>query len=208
VLNVLGALCFLGFLLAALLVALSERGWTSPRRRSVNAFLLYSVAVSFGAGFAQKDAWPFSRWPMAGGRADANASTTRIVAVDADGVERDVDFRAWQPVGFDELIPWMHRTFPRLPRDAQDRVARWLLEHAEAARRKAGAGEAIGSFHRVLGPLAAPEFDLHPRAWSPPAGAPPRPFVALRVYRESWNQEERRRDPARVTRRLVYESPR
>jgi hypothetical protein len=32
--------------------------------------------------------------------------------------------------------------------------------------------------------------------------------VSLRVYRETWNQEERRRDPSRMERRLLYESPR
>jgi hypothetical protein len=208
VLNVLSALCFLGFLAAALLVALSERGWISPRRRFVNVFLLYAVLASFAAGLSQKDAWPFSKWPMAGGRAGAEASTIRIVAVDDLGVERGIDYRAWQPVAFDELIPWMHRTFPRLPRTAQDRAVAHLLEAAESARKKAQAGGGVGYLHRFLGPLAAPEFDLHPRLWSPPGGVPPRPFVALRVYRESWNQEERRRDPSRVTRALLYESPR
>jgi hypothetical protein len=207
-LNVLSGLCFLGFLGAALLVALSERGWIHPRRRFVNAFLLYAVAASFGAGLAQKDAWPFSKWPMAGGRAEPRGSTIRIVAVDEDGVEHGVDYRAWQPMAFDELIPWLHRTFPRLPRASQDRVAAHLLEKAESARKRAGAGEDTGHLGGVLGPLAAPEFDLHPRLWSRPGSVPARPFVALRIYRETWDQEERRRDPSRVTRLLLYESAR
>lgn len=207
-LNVLSGLCFLGFLVAALLVALSERGWTSPRRRFVNVFLAYAVAASFGAGLSQKDAWPFSKWPMAGGRAEAVGSNVRIVGVDADGVERGIDYRAWQPVAFDELVPWMHRTFPRLPRESQDRVVAHLLERAESARRRARAGEGAGYLDRFLGPLAAPEFDLHPRPWSSVESVPSRPFVGLRVYRETWVQEERRRDPSRVTRVLLYESPR
>jgi len=208
VLNILSGLCFLGFLVAALLVALSERGWTSPRRRFVRLFIAYAVAASFGAGLSQKDAWPFSKWPMAGGRAEAVGSNVRIVAVDADGVERGVDYRAWQPMAFDELIPWMHRTFPRLPRESKDRVVAHLLKTAESARRRARAGEGVGYLDRHLGPLAAPEFDLHPRLWSYPDGVPPRPFTALRVYRETWNQEERRRDPSRVTRELIHESAR
>jgi hypothetical protein len=207
VLNVLSAVAFLGFLLVALLVAASERGLLSPRRRFVDLFLAYAVAVSFGAGLTQKDAWPFSRWPMAGGRAELEASTIRIVGVDEDGLERAIDYRAWQPMAFDELIPWMHRTFPRLPTPSQDRVAAHLLQRAESARRRAQAGGGVGYLHRYLGPLAAPEFDLHPRVWST-AGIPPRPFVALRVYRETWNQEERRRDPSRVRRALLHESGR
>jgi hypothetical protein len=208
VLNVLAGLCFLGFLLAALLVWLSERGAVSPRRRVVNAFLLYAIAASFGAGLSQKDAWPFAKWPMAGGRAEAEGDTIRILAVDADGAEHDVDYRAWQPVAFEDLIPWLHRTFTRLPRASQDEVAAHLLAQAESARRKAAAGHGAGSLDRFLGPLAAPEFDLHPTLWSAPASVPSRPLVALRVYRETWNQEERRRDPSRFTRRLLYESPR
>jgi hypothetical protein len=205
VLNVVGAFCFLGFLLAALLVAASERGWIAPRKRFVDLFLAYAVAVSFGVGLTQKDAWPFSKWPMAGGRAEPEYSAIRIVAVDEDGVAQGIDYRAWQPMAFDELIPWMHRTFPRLPRAAQDRVVAHLLHQAEAARQRARAGGGVGYLHRYLGPLAAPEFDLHPRLWSPHRGVPSRSFVALRVYRETWNQEERRRVPSRVRRTLLYD---
>lgn len=207
-LNVLSGLCFLGFLLAALLVRLSERGAPERRRRFVNVFLAYATLASFGAGLSQRDAWPFARWPMAGGRADALGSTVRIVGVDAFGTERGIDYRAWQPVAFEELIPWMHRTFPRLPRAAQDQVVAHLLEKAESARRKAAAGQGAGYLDRFFGPLAAPEFDLHPRLWQGPGSVPPHTFVALRVYRETWNQEERRRDPSRVTRQVLYESPR
>jgi hypothetical protein len=208
VLNVAGGLCFLGFVGAALLVALSERGWLAPRRRFVNLFLAYAVAASFAAGLSQRDAWPFARWPMAGGRAAAEYSAIRVVGVDEDGVERGIDYRAWQPMAFDELMPWMHRTFPRLPRAAQERVAAHLLQKAEASRKEARAGGGPGYLDRYLGPLAAPEFDLHPRPWSRPEAVPPRPFVSLRVYRETWNQEARRRDPSRVARLLLYESPR
>jgi hypothetical protein len=169
----------------------------------VNAFLLYALAASLGAGLTQHDAWPFAKWPMAGGLADPEANNTRVVAVDADGGEHAVDYRAWQPLGFDELNPWMHLVFPRLPRADQDRVAAHLLGVAEGARLRARAGQGVGTFHRFLGPLAAPYFDLHPRAWG--AGAPARPLRGLRVYRERWNQEDRRRDPGHVTRRLAYE---
>ena len=207
-LNVASGVAFLGFLAVAFLVALSERGLVGPRRRFVNLFLGYAVLASFTAGLSQRDAWPFSKWPMAGGRAEAEYSAIRIVGVDEDGVEHGIDYRAWQPMAFDELMPWMHRTFPRLPRLSQDRVAAYLLEKAEVARRQARSGDGAGYLHRYLGPLAAPEFDLHPRTWSSPGSVPSRPFAGLRVYRETWIQEERRRDPSRVTRALLYESPR
>jgi hypothetical protein len=203
--NMAAALAFLGFVLAAAAVA---RAAPAQRRKRARVFLLYAVAVSFGAGLTQRDAWPFSRWPMAGGRADAEAQNTRLRAVDVDGAEHDVDHRAWQPIGFDELVPWAHRTLPRLPADAQDRVAAHLLALAEAARARTRTGGPVGLNGRWLGPLAAPQFDLHPRLWRGAAQAPPRPFVKLRVYRERWNQEERRRDPSRVRRTLLLEYPR
>ena len=207
-LNVFGGLCFVGFLLAALGVRLAERAETAKRRRRVNAYLAYAVAASFAAGLSQKDAWPFAKWPMAGGRADARGDTVRIVAVDAEGTEHEVDYRAWQPMAYEDLVPWVHRTFTRLPRDAQDQVAAHLLARAERARQRAAAGSGPGYAGRILGPLAAPEFDLHPRPWSAAARVPARPLVALRVYRETWDQEERRRDPSRFARQLLYESPR
>lgn len=208
-LNVLSLLCFIGFLLAILLVAVAERTEVDAARRRlfVSALLIYSLGASFGAGLMQKDAWPFSKWPMAGGLADRAAANTRIVAVDADGIEQAIDYRAWQPLKFDELNPWMHRTFPRLPAATQDRVAAYLLDLAERSRLRARAGHGVGYFDRFLGSLTAPYFDLHPKIWSGPAGAPPAPLVRLRVYRESWNQEDRRLSSTSVQRILVHESP-
>lgn len=205
-LSVAGAVCFLGFLIAAAAVALARDG--ERRRRAVGRFVLYTVLASLAAALFQRDLWPFARWPMAGGLADAWASTTRVRAVDADGAEHDLDARAFEPVEADELIPWLHRSFGRLPRARQDEAAAWLLGAVESARSRAREGGPPGRFARVLGPLAAPGFNLHPRPWSDPARVPPRPFVRLRIYRESWNQEERLRDPARVQRRLVFEYPR
>jgi hypothetical protein len=202
-LNAVGAVGFVGFLLAVMAVAAAERLRPAWRPTAVNALLLYTMAVSSAAGLAQRDAWPFAKWPMAGGLADAEAENTRLVAVDAAGAEHSIDYRAWQPLGFDELNPWMHRTFPRLSPAEQQRVAAFLLAVAEGSRQRAAAGRGVGYFHRYLGPLAAPNFDLHPESWR--AGAPPVPFRGLRVYRERWNQERRRRDPAQVERRLAYE---
>jgi hypothetical protein len=208
VLNTLGALSFLGFLALAAVVAATARAPAARRRRAAGAFVLYCVLASFGAGLTQHDLWPFAKWPMAGGRADAEAQNTRLRAVDDAGAEHDVDYRAWQPLEFDELIPWAHRTLPRLPLPAQDRVAAHLLARAEASRARTRATGRPGTFDRLLGPFTAPYFDLHPRLWRTAADAPPRPFVKLRVYRERWNQEERRRDPARVQRALLFEYPR
>lgn len=209
-LNLVGALALLGFVALALAVALAWRAAHPPevRRRRVRAFLLYAVAASFGAGLTQHDAWPFAKWPMAGGRADAEAQTTRLRVVDDAGSEHDIDYRAFQPIEADQLIPWAHRTLPRLLAAEQDRAAAHLLALAEASRARTRAGGRPGTLGRWLGPFAAPCFDLHPRLWRRAEDAPARPFVKLRVYRERWNQEERRRDPTRVQRTLLFEYPR
>lgn len=207
-LNVVSALAFLGFLAGLARVRRVESRGERPRRAAVGVLLLYSLGVSFGAGLTQRDAWPFARWPMAAGLADPRGENTRLLAVDARGREWPVDYRAWQPLGFDELNPWMHRSFPQLPSQGRDRVARYLLSLAERARLRARAGGTVGYFERYLGPLTAPYFDLHPRSWASGAGTPPEPFVALRVYRESWDHEERLRNPRSVARELLHEFPR
>lgn len=207
-LNILGALCFLGWLSTLALVGRAERAGRALRRAAIRTLLVYTLGASFGGGLAQRDLWPFARWPMAAGLADPRGENTRLLAVDARGLEWPVDYRAWQPLGFDELNPWMHRTFPRLDSSARNRVLLHLLGVAESARVRARAGRGVGYFERYLGPFTAPYFDLHPKTWSPGAGAPPEPFVGIRVYREAWQHEERRRLPDHVTRTLLHEYPR
>lgn len=201
-LNAAGAAVFLGLLAAA---ALAARARGPQRRAAVSRFIAYVVAAALAAGLTQHDLWPFAKWPMAGGRADSEGANTRVRAVDDAGSEHDVDYRAWQPVEFDELAPWLHRSFPRLDEARRAQVAAYLLAAAERGRQRALAGQGPGTLDRFLGPLTAPYFNLHPRLWTAPERTPARPFVRLRVYREAWNQEERRRDGARVRRQLVYE---
>jgi hypothetical protein len=203
--NVAAGLCFVVFVGLGLAAIRSERRAGRGRRSFVNAFLIYALAASFGAGLAQRDAWPFSAWPLVAGRLPPTVTHPRLVAVDGAGREHDVDYRAWQPLGVDELLSWLDAGFPKLSAEAQQRAFGFLLGRAEQARRQARAGEPVGECDRLLGPLAAPYFLLHPKLWSDPARVPESPFVGVRFYRETWNLEQRRRDAARVTRILVHE---
>lgn len=200
-LNVAGAIAFAVFLAMAAWVALARS------RRAASGFVAFTIVASLFAALFQRDLWPFARWPMAGGLAEPWASTVRVRAVDAVGDEHDIDARAFEPIEADELVPWLHRSFERLTAAQRAEVAAHLLGLAEASRARARAGGGPGRFARLLGPLTAPGFNLHPRPWSDPGRVPPRAFVLLRIYRESWSHEERRRDPARVQRRLLYEHP-
>jgi hypothetical protein len=205
VLNTAGALAFLCVLAAAADAARRHDG--RARQAAVSRFIACVLLAAAAAGLTQHDLWPFAKWPMAGGLADPVAVTTRVRAVDEDGVEHDVDYRAWQPLESDELVPWLYRSFARLDDAQRAQVAAHLLAAAERGRVRARQGQAPGDFQRFLGAASAPYFDLHPRLWTAAERTPARPFAGLRIYRESWNQEERRRDPRKVERRLVYEYP-
>jgi hypothetical protein len=205
-LDATGGLAFAGFLLLALVVRAAEGG---PRRRNaVHALLGYLLAVSLLAGLGQRDLWPFSNWKLAAGRVAPAVTRVRVVAVDEAGAEHRIDYRAWQPLAYDELAPWLETVFPSLDEAGREGAARFLLGRAEAARRRSRDGGRPGTAGRWLGPLAAPYFVQHPRRWTSAEATPPWPFVGLRLYRESWTLEERRREPGHAERVLVYEYPR
>jgi hypothetical protein len=202
-LNVIAGLGFASFLLGALLLRATE-GRSAPdvRRRRVSAFVLLFLALSFAAGLSQRDLWPFAHWPIVSLVARPYIVIPKLVAVDAGGGEHDLDFRALQPLGLDELSPWLLYYFPRLPEDGQRRAAGYILERAERSRRRAAAGGRVGDFERHLGPFTAPYFLLHPHRWTSPERTPRRPFVRLRLYHLTWE-----RGTGIVARDLEYESP-
>ena len=198
-LNLLAGLAFAAFCALGLALARSDR-------TRVSVFLGLVTAVSLAAGLGQRDAWPFSSWPLAASSPGRSVTYSTIAAVDEAGLEHAVDYRAWQPLGFDELLSWIQLEFPKLSREKQDQAAHHLLVLAEAARARASAEGRVGYFDRFLGPLTAPDFLLHPRLWSHGA-VPPRRFVRLRVYSETLVLEEPARGGGVTKRVLDYESP-
>jgi hypothetical protein len=194
----------LGFALLGLAVGLSTRRRTA-RRGLVNTFIAYTLAVSFGAGFTQHELWPFSAWPLVAGRVPASVTHPRFLAVDALGREHEIDSRAWEPIVFQELVAWEEKNFMGLDAASRDRAAAYLLDLVERARTRWAAGTPDRHFDKYLGPLSAPFFLGHPRHWIAGVRVPDTRFVALRLYKETWNVEERQRDPSRVVRRLAYE---
>jgi hypothetical protein len=194
----------LGFAVLGLAAGLARRGATD-NRRLVNAFIVYTLALGCGAGLTQREIWPFSAWPLIAGKVPPLVTHSRILAVDAEGSENEIDYRAWGPLEFDELNAWRGKNFHHLDPGSQDRVAAYLLGIVERARQRWLAGEPELHFDRYLGPLSAPFFLGHPELWIAGVQVPAKPFVGLRFYNESWNVEERRRDPGKVTRTLVYE---
>lgn len=202
--NVISAICFVGFVALGLAVACNRS------RSLTNLFIAYVVLVSFAAGLSQRDMWPFSSWTMFVGLtppATRTIPTLRIAGLDGTGGEHDIDYRAWQPLSLEELQSWMNRDFFTMDRPAQDRVGAFFLGEANRAREQALAPSGLSYPNRLLGRFTAPTHVLHPAIWSHAGAVPPSSFVVLRIYQESWNLELRATDAARVTRVLKYEYP-
>ena len=200
-LNVASALAFAAFVGLGLFAAAGD---ATRRRSRVGLLLGFTAAVTFAAGLGQRDAWPFSSWPLAASAPGHSVTYSTIEAVDARGAEHAIDYRAWQPLGFDELLSWIQLEFPKLPRPEQDAAARYLLGLAENARARAVSEGRVGYFDRFLGPLVAPDFLLHPRLWPE---APAERFVGLRVYSETLVLEAPARGGGVAKRVLDYEYP-
>ncbi len=180
----------------------------SPRRRLTNVFLLVVLFISFGAGLTQHNFWPFSSWPVlaypvpTGGR---YLPLPRIIGVDAGGSEYNIDYRAWRPLALEELLSWIKLNFARLDPAARDQVGAYLLGRANHAREQALSPSGLPYPNRLFGPLTAPTHMLHPAIWSRPESVPLNAFVELRIYEDTWNIEERRLDPQKVDRVLIFD---
>ena len=197
---------FGGYVAMGILVAWRSRTSRALQyRRAIDAFLIYTLAVSFAAGLTQHDMWPFSNWPLVAAIQPPVARQTRLVVVDREGQERNVDYRAWQPFVIDELLGWADGRLLQLEPADQDRAADFLVGLVERGAAQAARGDGVGYFNRVWGPLAARAFLLHPRLWDDPRAVPPQPLSGLRFYREKWNLEERLRNPSAVERVIMYE---
>jgi hypothetical protein len=189
-----------------LFVALGAFAWWRGRR-AADRFILYVLAVSLVVGLSQQESWPFSNWALVHGLASSQAGSWEMEAVDAGGRSWPVDPRVLQPLSPEEFGAWMIGALPRLTPEERERLARFVLERAEAGRRRLKAGERVGVNESRLGPLAAP-YHFHAKpVWRGPADAPDTPFVGLRVWGLSWDVEERARDEARVARRLLLALP-
>ena len=199
------ALLFLGFVAVALLAATHKR---SPRYRSfVNLLLVYAACAGLAAGLLHREAWPFSRW-LVFAYPEVPHSTLHLRAYDRSGVEYELDARALEPFNPIELYTWLSVTFPRLPAAQQDEAAGHLLLLANASRRRVLEGGSIGIFARYFGSAAAPTHFLFTRKWDGRAALPKESFLGLRIYEDSWDIEQRYRDPHAFQRRLLYQFPR
>lgn len=200
------AVPFFGFALLICAIAAAIT-WRPSRLRPMllNLFLLYTLVVSFVPGLTQREAWPFSTWPLVAANHPEFALLPRAVVVDRSLREHDVDYRAWRPLIVEELMAWMRERMLTLDRRVQDDAAEHLLELVEGAIDDVRAGEDLNTRGRALGRLSAPAFLLHPSLWRTVGDVPAEPLIGLRLYIERWDLEERLRDRSAVQRTLLYE---
>lgn len=207
--HLVAAAAYAGLVAGAAFIVLAERRDAKATLRATRSvFIAYIVAVSLAAGALQANLWPLSSWSLMTGaplrRYGENPPYLRIVAVDAEGAERAIDYRAVEPFAIEELMAWMRSSFFTLPPAAQDSAAAYLLTRVNVARERVREGKSPGTQGRLLGPLRAPFHLLHPKRWTSPATVPGTAFVGLRVYREAWDLEERAAGRSRVERTLAY----
>jgi hypothetical protein len=203
--------CFVVFVVLVVR-ARQPAGPTTPerierRRRRIDALLAYALAVSLAVGFTQRESWPFTNWALVHNLCPpAVTRWLEIEIVDEAGSGHVPDPVIWQPLAMEELASWMGRYFHRLDAAGQESVVRFLLSRAEVARDRLVREESIDRNAAWLGPLAAPYHFLRARIWRTAADVPSTPFSAIRIWALAWNVEDRRKDPSRVSRRVVYET--
>jgi hypothetical protein len=201
-----GGAVFIVFVAGAILAAHAVRGG-GPSRFRISLFILYSLGISAAAGFTRRPLFPFHHWPLLAGVLQDTVYFTRLVAVDVAGREQEIDFRAWEPMTGEDVAAWAHLPSGYFALDASGRrqVARYMLDHVEAARRRALAGHRFGTHRRLLGPLALPTFVLYRPVWTDPGPVPPEPFVGLRWIVYAWRPLGPGRDANFVARTVRYE---
>jgi hypothetical protein len=173
----------------------------------VSVFLAYVLVATCLPGFSQRELWPFSAWKLIASRVPTTVESPigglpRFLAVTADGQEHEVDFRAVEPLAFDELLSWSAHVFPRLQPEEKDAAFSYLLARVNANVAAAQADPRWAAVDR-LGAASAPYFVLHPRRWPKPAL--PAEMTGLRLYAERWHIQRRWRGIGEVERTLIHE---
>jgi hypothetical protein len=144
---------------------------TRWRRWATNAFILFFVAASCVAGFAQRDLWPFSPYPVIAesGNRWRESVWYEARAVDRLGREHPLDP---SPLSSSALDKWIGRSLGSLASEQRRTALKSIL---------ASNNEALCSNDRLLGPLAAP-------GWLVGRRDRVRDAQAVRIYRHDVTQ--------------------
>jgi hypothetical protein len=194
------------FLLFVALGLLAARAASRPGvRRRVDVLLVYVLVVTGLVGLIQQESWPFTQWSLVAGVSPRRMRSLEVHGLDAQGRAYIVDLRVLQPLSPEDFASWLYANVERLPPAGRERLARFLLERAEAGRQRLLRGEYVAPNQWLLGPLAAPYHFHDAKTWRSADQVPAGPFTGVRAFFLEWDVEERFRDPGRVARRLLFE---
>lgn len=194
---------FLLFVALGLMAA--RRGAGAVARRRVDALLVYVLIVTGVVGLVQQESWPFTQWALVSGLSPRRIRSLEVQGIDAQGRAYPVDLRVLQPLAPEEFASWLYANLERLSPSGRERLARFLLQRAEAGRQRLQRGERVAPNQWLLGPLVAPYHFHDAKTWRSAAQVPAEPFTGLRASFVEWDVEERFKDPERVARRVLFE---
>jgi hypothetical protein len=218
--EVLRSAAFLGFLVLGLRVV-----WKDLRKqetsRAKTQLIVYAILVTCTVGVTQIEAWPFSNWALIHHISQQKMLDWIVEGTDASGKAYRIDPRFIEPMPYEDFDTWLKTGFFRIgrteeeaklcylvarpPTPGQAKVAGFLIERAEIARRRFLHGEPPGTNGTLIGRLAAPYHFDRPTRWRTVSDVPATPFVGLRIWQIEWNVEERYRDESRITRHLLFD---
>jgi len=173
---------YAGFIVLALRVRI---GATPFGSRRLQVFIGYVIFLSLTAGFTGRDLWPFAAWRYAVYRIEESGQLLVPVFVDDENRETAVDDRAFEPLEGPNMGGLLSDSLERLPKEESRARLNALLAIARANLSRAHQAGEVGTFSRILGPLAAPVFPATAEPWSDPHTRP-KDLSGLRIYRVHW----------------------
>lgn len=195
--------CFLTFVALGLAAA-----WGSRRpgaRQRIDVLIGYVLAVTAVVGLVQQESWPFTHWSLVSGRPAQRMTSLEVEGLDATGRGYVIDLRVLQPLSPEEFASWLKANEQRLGPRGEESLGRFLLQRAEAGRRRLLGRGRVAPNQWLMGPAAAPYHFHDAKTWRSAAQVPAAPFTGLRAWFVEWDVDERYVDERRVTRRLLFE---
>jgi hypothetical protein len=194
-------LVFAGFILLVLRVRPGDTPRTST---SLRLLIGYIVVLTIYVGWSGRDLWPFAAWRYVSYAVADTGTFVRLVGVDDGGREYPLDTRTFEPLEFAAVLGDLDYKVDRMSREERTEFLDYLLRLSQEGLARARAGQPVGRFTRILGPLAAPVFHVPVTPWKDRENLPPQ-LAELRLYRLYWRATG---DAARVENQVLLASTR
>ena len=158
---------------------------SSGRARWRTVFFAYGITATLLVALTGRDLWPFAAWRFASYAVTETGSFLEVRGVDRDGREHPLDWRAFEPLEGPEILAWVAFQLRDAPPERRAALLDYVRDRANRGLAQARAGQRVGTFARILGPLTAPLFHLQSTDWSRDRGLP-ESFDAVRFRNIHW----------------------